>query len=138
MRDKVLITEALEQLEQVVENLIKSTSDMRDIVALSESADGMLRLNGICMSFIVIGEEVKRIDRYTQKQLLPNYPSISWENIMGMRDRIAHGYFEIDIDIVFDAVKNDIPPLLEVIKQIRFYNVSHGYPNFLVILQNEK
>jgi len=38
---------------------------------------------------------------------------------MGMHNRIAHGYFEIDIDIIFDALKNDIPPLLEVIKQIK-------------------
>ena len=36
-----------------------------------------------------------------------------------MRDRIALGYFEIDIDVIFDALKNDIPPLLEVIKQMK-------------------
>ena len=119
MRDKTLIIESLERLEQVIENLLESTYNIQDINLLPKSADGMLRLNGICMCFIIIGEEVKRIDKYTQKQLLPNYPSISWENIMGMRDRIAHGYFEIDIDVVFDAVKNDISPLLEVIKQIK-------------------
>jgi len=119
MRDKVLITESLEQLEQIIEKLLESTSNIQDIGELQKSPDGMLRLNGICMCFIIIGEEVKRIDRYTEKRLLPNYPSISWESVMGMRDRIAHGYFEIDIDVVFDALKNDIPPLLEVIKRIK-------------------
>ena len=34
-----------------------------------------------------------------------------------MRD--AHGYFEIDLDVVFDALKNDIPPLLKAIKQMK-------------------
>jgi uncharacterized protein with HEPN domain len=119
MRDKTLIIESLEQLEQVIENLLESTSNIQDICELPKSADGILRLNGICMCFIVIGEEVKRIDRYSEKQLLSNYPSISWASLMGMRDRIAHGYFEIDIDVVYDAVKNDIPPLLEVIKQMK-------------------
>jgi len=119
MRDKTLIIEALEQLEQVIENLIESTSNIRHIEDLLKSADGMLRLNGICMCFIVIGEEVKRIDRYSEKQLLSNYPSISWASLMGMRDRIAHGYFEIDTDVVFDTLRNDIPPLLEVIRQIK-------------------
>jgi len=119
MRDKTLIIEALEQLEQVIESLLESTAVVSDINELPKSADGMLRLNGICMCFIVIGEEVKRIDRYTEKQFLPSYPSIPWKNIMGMRDRIAHGYFEIDIDVMFDALKNDIPPLLEVIKQMK-------------------
>jgi uncharacterized protein with HEPN domain len=119
MYDKALIIETLEQLEQVIENLLESTSNILDINELPKSADGMLRLNGICMCFIVIGEEVKRIDRLTEKHFLPNYPSISWANIMGMRDRIVHGYFEVDIDVVFDTLKNDIPPLLTIIKQMK-------------------
>ena len=50
---------------------------------------------------------------------MSNYPSIPWKSIMGMRDRIAHGYFEIDIDVVFYVLKNDILPLLEVVKQMK-------------------
>jgi len=119
MHNKTLIFETLEQIEQVIENLLESTSNLSDINELLKSADGMLRLNGICMSFIIIGEEIKRIDRYTDEQFLSNYPSISWKSIKGMRDRIAHGYFEIDVDVVFDTLKNDIPPLLAVIKQMR-------------------
>jgi len=119
MCDKTLLIESLEQLEQVVKNLLESTSNIQTISELPKSADGILRLNGICMCFIIIGEEVKRIDRYTEKQFLPNYPSIPWESVKGMRDRIAHGYFEIDIDVVFDALKNDIPPLLEVIREMK-------------------
>ena len=119
MRDKTLIIESLEQLEQAIDSLLKSTADMQNISELPNSADGMLRLNGICMYFIIIGEEVKRIDRYSERKLLSNYPSIPWKIIMGMRDRIAHGYFEIDIDVVFDTLKNDIPPLFEVIKQMK-------------------
>ena len=119
MYDKILIIESLERLEQVIENLIESTSCILDIYDLPKSADGMLRLNGICMCLIVIGEEVKRIDKYTQKQFLSNYPSISWKSIMGMRDRISHGYFEIDIDVIFETLRNDILPLLETIKQMK-------------------
>ena len=119
MYDKTLIIETLEQLERVIENLLESTSKISDINELPKSADGMLRLNGICMSFIIIGEEIKRIDKYTAEKLLQNYPSISWKNIKGMRDRLAHGYFDIDVDIVFDTLKKDIPPLLTVVKQIK-------------------
>ena len=71
------------------------------------------------MSIIIIGEEIKRIDRYTKSQLFLNYPSIPWSDIMGMRDRLAHGYFEMDTDIIFDTLKSDIPPLLSVLKQIK-------------------
>jgi len=53
MRDKPLVIESLNQLEQVIENLLESTSAMQDMSALPKSADGMLRLNGICMCFII-------------------------------------------------------------------------------------
>jgi len=119
MRDKTLTIESLEQLERVINDLLESTSNIQDVGELPKSADGILRLNGICMSFIIIGEEIKRIDRYTEKLFLSNYPSIPWKSFMGMRDRIAHGYFEIDIDVLFYALKNDIPPLLEVIYQMK-------------------
>jgi len=119
MYDKALIIETIEQLEQLIENLLESTSSISDISQLPMTPDGMLRLNGICMCFIIIGEEIKRIDKYSDKQLLSEYPSIPWKRVMGMRDRIAHGYFQIDIDIVFDALKSEIPPLLEVIKQMK-------------------
>jgi uncharacterized protein with HEPN domain len=119
MHDKTLIIETIEQLEELIENLLESTSTISDFSQLPTTPDGMLRLNGIYMCFIVIGEEIKRIDKYSDKQLLPEYPSIPWKALMGMRDRMAHGYFQIDIDIVFDALKNEIPPLLEVIKQMK-------------------
>ena len=119
MRDKSLVIESLSQLEQVITNLLESTSGIRDIGSLPKSADGMLRLNGICMCFIIIGEEVKRIDRYTERCFLPNYPSIPWASVMGIRNRIVHGYFEIDIDVVWDTLKNDISPLLDVIRRMK-------------------
>jgi uncharacterized protein with HEPN domain len=36
-----------------------------------------------------------------------------------MRDRMTHSYFQIDIDVIFDALKNDILPLLEVMRQMK-------------------
>jgi len=119
MYDKTLIIETVEQLEQLIEDLLESTSAISDISRLPTTPDGMLRLNGICMCFIVIGEEVKRIDKYSNQQLLSEYPSIPWKRVMGMRDRMVHGYFQIDIEIVFDALKNEVPPLLEILRQMK-------------------
>jgi uncharacterized protein with HEPN domain len=49
------------------------------------------------------------------------YPSIPWKKIMGMRDVIAHHYFEVDAEIVFNIVKVSIYPLLDAIRQIKQY-----------------
>lgn len=38
-------------------------------------------------------------------------PDIPWKDIMGMRDHIAHGYFGIDADFVYDVVAEDLVPL---------------------------
>ena len=59
-----------------------------------------------------IGEAFKKIDKETEGTLLPQYTGIPWKAVKGIRDRIAHGYFEIDAEIIFDTVKNDLPELL--------------------------
>ena len=60
------------------------------------------------MLLIAIGESVKRIDKATNKELLSHYPEIDWKGVMGMRDIIAHHYFDIDAVIVFDVMKNNL------------------------------
>ncbi len=59
------------------------------------------------------------LDKHSENKLLPKYPQIPWNAIMKTRDIIAHHYFDVDAERVFDTLKNDIPPLLAVIKLIR-------------------
>lgn len=71
-------------------------------------------------SIEVIGEAAKHIpDTIRQK-----YPRIDWRAIAGMRDRLIHGYFGIDYDIVWDVIVNKIPTLRDDIKQI----IAQEYP----------
>ncbi len=79
---------------------------------------GVLRLDALCMNLIALGEAVKGLDKLTDGQLLCDYPEIYWQGIMKMRDKIAHHYFEIDADVVFKTLKEDIPPMLPVIDKM--------------------
>lgn len=82
------------------------------------SPDGMIRLDAICMNLIALGEAVKGLDKQTQGTLLSQYPEIHWSGVMRMRDKIAHHYFEIDTEIVFRTIEEDIPKMLNVIDKM--------------------
>lgn len=80
------------------------------------SPDGMKNLAASCMLIEAIGESIKQIDKITEGNLLAKRPEIPWKDVIGIRNNIAHGYFDIDGDMVFDVVKNDLDSLLEAIE----------------------
>jgi len=62
----------------------------------------------------IIGEATKRLPPTLREQ----YPHIPWRDMAGMRDRIIHGYDNVDLRIVWDVVKQDIPRLRPHLQQI--------------------
>jgi uncharacterized protein with HEPN domain len=62
----------------------------------------------------VLGEAVKRLPL----DLTARYSQIPWKQIAGTRDRISHGYDETDYNILWDAAKNDVPPLVATVRQM--------------------
>ena len=75
----------------------------------------MKNLAASCMLIEAIGEGVKQIDKLTQSRLLDERPEIPWQDVIGIRNHIAHGYFDIDGDIVLDVIKNNLDELLAAI-----------------------
>ncbi len=60
----------------------------------------------------IIGEAVKNIDENFRNK----YPQIPWKKVAGMRDIIAHEYFGVKLDRVWDVVRKDLPELKEKIR----------------------
>ena len=87
------------------------------------TSEGMKTLAANCMLIEAIGEGFRNIDDRTSQQLLPLRPEIPWREVIGMRNHIAHGYFDINADLVWDVIKNDLSPLLEA--TIYFYSNLH-------------
>lgn len=62
----------------------------------------------------VMGEAAKRVsDRVRQR-----FPDVPWKELAGMRDRVIHGYDIIDLEIVWDTVKRDLPTLAQQLETI--------------------
>ncbi|MCR1809719.1 DUF86 domain-containing protein [Sulfurospirillum sp. hDNRA2] len=70
------------------------------------------------MRLLAIGEGLKNIDKLTDGQLLPRYPSIEWKNIKGLRDVLSHHYFDINAEILFDVCSSKLVELSSVVKQM--------------------
>lgn len=76
----------------------------------------MKNLAASCMLIEAIGEGIKQVDKATEGKLLIERPEIPWKDVIGIRNHIAHGYFDIDGEMVLDVVKNDLDSLLAAIE----------------------
>lgn len=71
----------------------------------------------VVMNLLIIGEIAARIMDH-HPEFVTAHPQFPWRNMRGMRNRIAHGYFELDLGIVWDTVDSALPRLLRTIRQI--------------------
>ena len=114
-RDEIILA-LFKQIEESILLLFQWNQDVRDANDYLLSPEGMKNLAASCMLIEAIGESVKKIDRRTDGKLLLLRPEIPWKLVMGMRDHIAHGYFDIDADVVFLTIKKHLTPLLEAVR----------------------
>ena len=62
----------------------------------------------------IIGEAASGIS----SEFREKYPNISWRQMTTMRNRLIHGYFEVNMDIVWMTVTTELPPLIEQLQQV--------------------
>lgn len=60
----------------------------------------------------IIGEAAYQTSEDARRQL----PEISWDDIVGMRHRLVHAYFDINLDILWRTVRQDLPPLIKMLE----------------------
>ena len=97
--------EFLRHIMEEVEYLLRRSADLdrRDFLANEDLRRAFAR------SLEIIGEPAKRIpDEYRQE-----HPDIDWRSMAGMRDRLIHGYFGVDYELVWDVVRVHAPVLKE-------------------------
>lgn len=68
----------------------------------------------VIKSIEIIGEAASRIDRELRQQ----HSAIAWQDIVGMRNRLVHGYFDIDLRLVWDTAQNDLPELISQLESL--------------------
>lgn len=105
--------EFLDYIEDILDAMEKAEILLNEVSYEQFKAD--FRINfAVVRALEIIGEATKRLPI----SLRESYPDIPWRNMAGMRDRIVHGYDSINLSIVWQVVKADIPDLKPQIQQI--------------------
>ena len=106
----------LEQIKTAIGQLKEWNVDIKQADDYYLSPDGMQKLAASCMLIEAIGEGIHQIDDITEGNMFPERPEIPWEDVIGIRNHIAHGYFDIDGEVVYGVIKQDLDPLLEAVE----------------------
>jgi uncharacterized protein with HEPN domain len=118
MFDSSLPAEQLETGLKALEQIPRRFEGVKRTEDFSDTDKGKDRLDAISMILVITGETFKRIGRQTEGKLLARYPQVCWSGIESISHALAHGYFDVDAQEVFDICKNDVPSLIETVRQM--------------------
>ena len=116
--DKSLVAYKITQWIEGIDDIFQWNESIRSADDYTSSMEGMKTLAATAMLLQAIGEGIKKVDSITNGSLFELRPEIPWRQIKGMRDHIAHGYFEINAELVYDVVNKELMPLKEALSYI--------------------
>ena len=99
----------LADIRDAIDKIVSYTSAGREaFLSDPRTQDAVLR------NIEIIGEAVRGVTGETRTA----HPEVPWKDMAGMRDRVIHDYFRIDVDVVWDVVSQDLPPLRDRISTL--------------------
>jgi uncharacterized protein with HEPN domain len=73
--------------------------------------DELLAL-GVVRLLEIVGEAANQVSKETQSR----FPAVAWREVVGMRNILIHGYFDLNLDIVWDTVTRNLPQLIRAVE----------------------
>ena len=107
MRDyKLYLDDILEATKRIEKYTKKLT--------LAKLKKDELTVDGVVRNLEIIGEAAKNIPANIKEK----YPDIEWKKIAGLRDILAHEYFGVDLEVLWDVIENKLPDLKKKIARL--------------------
>ena len=76
--------------------------------------DDLERQDAVIRRLLIVGEAARRVSEETRRQL----PDLPWTAMVAMRNFIIHEYDAVDLRVVWDTVRNDLPPLIVALEKL--------------------
>jgi uncharacterized protein with HEPN domain len=118
MYDKGVVLDLLQSVVAATKRITKKMQHIQTATDFILNETNRDALDVLCMQLTAIGEGIKQIDKQTQGKLFDKYSQVDWKGLKGIRDVIAHQYFDISLEAVFDTCRKDIPVLQEILEMI--------------------
>jgi len=116
--DKEIVVDLLRQTAETLERLQRSFASVTEVDDFCSSDEGRDKLDAISMKLLAVGEILKRIDHKTNKTLFAKYDNIDYIGFMGLRDVIAHDYYNLNPIKIFEICSREIEPLLQTVNRM--------------------
>jgi uncharacterized protein with HEPN domain len=105
-RDRLLLTEIVDAGERIIE--LSAGRDVADVEANRDVRDALL------WNYTVLGEAASQVSQ----ELKDTHPDVPWSDPVRLRNRIVHGYWSIELDILTSTASQDLPGMLAAVRRI--------------------
>lgn len=101
----------LEHIIESIERIYRYIDDLSEIEFLEDekTQDAVIR------NFEIIGEAARNIEIF-YRTFADNHPQVPWALMYTMRNRVSHGYFKVDFELIWRTIHEDLPELCEQIR----------------------
>jgi uncharacterized protein with HEPN domain len=112
-KDIQRLADYLEHIVESIERIHLYVEDVTETLFLDDkkTQDAVIR------NFEIIGEAAHNIEVY-HSEYANDHPEIPWSVMYAMRNRISHGYFKVDFELIWQTIHNDLPTLHQQIRQL--------------------
>lgn len=108
-----------ERIEDYLNHILEAATRIAEYIGpvptREEFEKNPLVQDAVIRNLEIVGEAATNIQRHSPK-LVKAYPQLPWSEMKAMRNKVIHGYFDVDLSVVWGTVREDVPRLAQQIK----------------------
>lgn len=112
-KDQLRVPDYLGHILQAVDRINVYTEDIDEVGFLKNQ----MVQDAVIRNIEIIGEAAHNIEKH-HPDFADQHPDVPWEEVYLMRNRVSHGYFSVDLEVIWNTVQRDIPELEQQIRQL--------------------